>query len=603
MSRPKKGRGPRVTPKRTRNGGGDDVSPIVGEIREVLEIDHPLGVLTMASSFAELAADWERPRSILAARPDGDAPPLTWDLLIEMFSDVDAPEMTALLHALVLFAPPEWEPDLRGELRRRRHHQMPRFVRSLADVEVVSIWEQGHVLGDGENLVFGLRWRTGAELTVVVYVDHNLGTVVKDVFTGPGLPDEVVALFEEQSYAGTFQSEIDPAQARARIEAAIERWSMTWPPIVSDEWPLARPLLSWIVGQLPDDATLPEPEQYSEGDRDALIDAFLSSPAGIEIGDDPDVRSLLDPVVWFGADYGSRNPLRWSAVRIEMLLTDWYPRKVLAQSDYLAKLPAVLEAFVPFALLELGGREGLDPQLTDELIGEALDAIDRWVPEYLELIGADGGADDDGDDDGPSNTYELAKALLAEVGDQLDPEGRAQLEAFVALGPDASERDLLVLSLGGEEAAAQIHSDPWPLEHIDLSTLPGDLRERVAEIDAVLTSACAERLDDEILAIGRRVLVGVVDNDPVALRGRGASAGWAAAILAVICDRNDRLGQGPGRLLKKDIAAACGVRTVGNRQWSVLRSAGRDDHSFDPELLDSAQRRRLLEKLGPDDGS
>ena len=39
-----------------------------------------------------------------------------------------------------------------------------------------------HVLGDGDNIMLGARLPGGHELTCVIYIDHNLGTLVKDAF-------------------------------------------------------------------------------------------------------------------------------------------------------------------------------------------------------------------------------------------------------------------------------------------------------------------------------------------------------------------------------------------------------------------------------------
>ena len=38
------------------------------------------------------------------------------------------------------------------------------------------------MLGDGDSLLLGARL-PGYELTAVIYIDHNLGTIVKDAFT------------------------------------------------------------------------------------------------------------------------------------------------------------------------------------------------------------------------------------------------------------------------------------------------------------------------------------------------------------------------------------------------------------------------------------
>ena len=83
---------------------------------------------------------------------------------------------------------------------------------------------------------------------------------------------------------------------------------------------------------------------------------------------------------WFGTHYGPGDPLRWSPVKIEILLDDWIPRKIVAPTSYLAKAPALLRAFTPFAHEEVGLRS----DLTDQLLA----AVDNWEPVYLERIRA-----------------------------------------------------------------------------------------------------------------------------------------------------------------------------------------------------------------------
>ena len=109
---------------------------------------------------------------------------------------------------------------------------------------------------------------------------------------------------------------------------------------------------------------------------------------------------LVESILWYGCDYGVGDPLRWSELRVEMLLLDFFPRKVVVEEAFLVKLPAVLSAFVAFAMQQLGEREGLSSQLVATLSGQVLETIDEITPEYFELI-ADG-ADAVDDEPGPT---------------------------------------------------------------------------------------------------------------------------------------------------------------------------------------------------------
>lgn len=610
MSRPKKRKGGRVTPRQTRprnwDGGGRQPSrgssptqvepPILAPVDHSLADDHPLALLGFASSLAEIADDAGRGMSMLEPSSDGGRPLLTWDDFVAMFGGVDIPQTTALLSALELFAPRDVAPRIRSVLDRRRHDRLlPDWVGSLGDVEVAATLEQAHVLRDGENVIVAARWPAGQELTLVTYTDHNMGTLVKDCFAIPAGPDDVVRMFDDETDAGAIQGEIDPAVARARIESAVKRWSMTWPPVLQDEWPSLRPLVLWLTSKLPAGATLPEREPLDEAAVGELLAAFLASPMSAPVRDDPDTSSLVEAILWFGGDYGVCDPLRWSSVRIGILLTDWFPRKVLGSVEYLEKLPEVLDAFVEFALFELARREDLDDDLLEDLLTDASEAIERWELDYLDEIGAD--TDHLNWADEQPTPYELATALLRSARDQMEPAAVARFEAIAALGPDPSELDLAIFDLGGKEAVAELHADPWPEMVIDLEAVDPEIRDRVGEIDDILDHACADLLDEEFLTLSRRTLWSVFENEPSALARKAAVGGWAAGILVVVCELNGRLGQGSGRVTKSAIAAACGVKSVGTKDDTVYKAAHIDSTGSAVYVLSSERRRALLQLL------
>ena len=54
-----------------------------------------------------------------------------------------------------------------------------------------------HVLGDGDNYLLEVRFAGGERISPIVYVDHNLGTVVKDAFVIPASLDAVVDRYEQ----------------------------------------------------------------------------------------------------------------------------------------------------------------------------------------------------------------------------------------------------------------------------------------------------------------------------------------------------------------------------------------------------------------------
>ena len=76
--------------------------------------------------------------------------------------------------------------------------------------------------------------------------------------------------------------------------------------------------------------------------------------------------------------YATGDPFRWSPVTVEMLLADWFPRKIIAEPSYLAKLPDLLRAYIRYS----HDRNGIRGDLTEETLA----AVDQYEKEYLQLI-------------------------------------------------------------------------------------------------------------------------------------------------------------------------------------------------------------------------
>ena len=130
--------------------------------------------------------------SAIKAGPDRAALPA----LAESFAEVVLPETTALLAALAEVSPDELT---RARARRAvaaRPHPLPDWLARLDEASVYRAVESTHVLGDGDNVLLGARL-PGHELTAVVYIDHNLGTVVKDAFPVPSTVTDVVGRLRE----------------------------------------------------------------------------------------------------------------------------------------------------------------------------------------------------------------------------------------------------------------------------------------------------------------------------------------------------------------------------------------------------------------------
>ena len=445
-----------------------------------------------------------------------------------------------------------------------------------------------HVLGDGDNVHVAVRFAGGAELTAVVYIDHNMGTLVKDAFVVPESLAELEAFMRAKvDDPDTEWRDLDLADARVRITEAIERAAMTVPPFETDTWPVCRPIVEWLTRQMPAGGIGYERPEWSERDRQQLADRFFASPFGAPL-DDADHRGLLESVIWFGADYGPGDPLRWSPVAVEIILEDWIPRKIVADAAYLSKAPDLLRAFVRFCHAERGIRA--------ELTSETLAAVDSTSPTTSARSGRRG----------RRARWRCWRRWAPSIPTVRGRWATSTWTTTFDFGDHrAFMRELLREAAGGDDALRTLDDRPLPDEDFDWSGIPDDVHDKVAEVLALTDGCCDDLLDVEYRTACRRLLARAAAGDPAVFRRRASSATAAAAICWIVGKDNDLFSPSGGRMLVKDLMAHFGSGpgrrlTAGRdadegRPGSTRRARRWDLRLGDPELLVSRRRRRLIE--------
>ena len=305
-----------------------------------------------------------------------------------------------------------------------------------------------------------------------------------------------------------------------------------------------------------------------------LADRFFASQYGARL-DDPDHRGLLESLLWFGTDYGPGDPLRWSPVRVEILLGDWIPRKIVAPAEYLAKAPELLRAFIRFAHAEVG--------LRSDLTDGTLAAIDDWEPQYQQTI--------------RSPRPQGPAALLAALGidDMADvPFGRRGPEDF-----EQSMLDLLARDVEDRIQLDRLDDNPLPDEPFRWDGIPDDVMARVHEVLALTDRCCEEMLDVEYRTACRRVLARVASGDP-SLPSQGP-CGYRCGSAGL----DSRQGQRPvpaaaGGMQVRDLMSHFGLdRSISQRAATLLRAGGFDENTYavtlgSPDYMVAARRRRII---------
>lgn len=431
---------------------------------------------------------------------------------------------------------------------------MPGWITALSTaVADDAVWQLSDILGDGDDYFVHVTLSEGTDLLALVYVDHNLGTVVKDAFASPGDHSRMREILADTITADQTLAKVDPAQARADIERAIELGASTFPPLESDKWPLCRPLIEWMVRLLPEGGTARDVREWAREELDAIIADFLASPFG-GAHDNPEDRATLDSILWFASSYTDGDPYRWSPVNVEILLASWYPNKVIDRSEYLARMPQVLRPFIRFC----HHTRGIPAARTQETLA----SVDRWEPTFQELIHGD-------------RPHGLAGYLAGLLDDNLLDEYEDEYDDEYE---DVSRSEFYLRRLdrqvGGRDALNALTDVPLPDEEFDWSGIPTDIHPLVAEYLAACDRVAGELLNVEYRTAMRRLLSRVAAGDPTIFRRKAAANRGAAAIAWMVVRVNEHRVSSVGDLLQ-----AFGVTgSVSQRAEPMQRAIGIDPY-------------------------
>ena len=445
---------------------------------------------------------------------------------------------------------------------------MPGYVTGVGDAEVSTAYFMGDDLGDGDNIILGIDFPDSTRMTAVVYIDHNMGTIVKDgFFIGEAVElvrERYLELIREQ---GDTRSELPPMEldeARGRIEEALDNLDLLHPDWEQDGWPLARPLLELLLETMPE-AT--EPSETAVPEVAEVVDAFWLSPEATQLERTTDEMEAVGAILDFAEEH-SRDPLRWSPVVVEVCLRELAFDPAVSDSGA-EQIPRVLPLVIRFS----HRTRGIPPERTHETLA----AVEEWGPvlESGRAMGITAAL---------RESDELYAAALA--GD---------------LGP--LMRHSLLEMLGSEEAVVTLDDTPHPDEVLDLSAVPEDLHERVTAISGHLDRLCAAGLPNmgtEFRTVCRRFLTGAAARGPEVLRRRAKDVNTASTIAWFLAKENNLIGAPPDRVRAQTLVEVIGAPSSQDRAWS-LRDAYTEDQgtyarpaALGADLLVSRRRRVLI---------
>ncbi len=344
-------------------------------LQETLSLDlaaaplalHPVIAEASVARSAAMLADQLWP----AGRPDeiGEVERFFWADAARVLSERRDVESFVLLTSLARTVGPAGRlPLQRAYLSRlRTQAEVPEWVTRIAGFRLTSAIVSEDITGDGLSVVLDYDDEQHPH-TVVVFIDNNLGAIVKDVFVGPPV-DRVLEAYQRGGRV-TIRT-VRPSTAAGIILQALGETDDYDEPPVSEDFEFFSGLLVNRLTQLPERPIRPPIRPLlSPRQRDQLVDDFLESQYAVGLSDDATdiVRLWIDHAV----DHTVGGPLRVSAVLVELFLAHWLPRKVLADSTYFEAVPLVVKAWLEFA--------GERTHLPLDAVEEAVDAVDVWTP-------------------------------------------------------------------------------------------------------------------------------------------------------------------------------------------------------------------------------
>lgn len=310
-------------------------------VRRALQSPDMTSILVQGATIAAIALE-----------PDTVERPPGWLGLVDSFIDVDIAETTVLLHFIGAFTTDELQrARVRRELANRRQ-PVPAHVRMLPEAAITSTWVMERELDDGFNILLGIEWPDGSQTSGVVYIDHVMGTIVKDAFfVGQATTDLVTRFAEisaEQGHGEVVPVPIDPADALVRIRRGLRNLDTKHPDWSGDTWPACRSLLEYLLRTLPDGGQDYPNHAASDSVLEELADAFLASEEASGLADDAGVRGAALALLGF-ANRRFDDPLWWSVTTVKFALTEDLPRDPDLGDDVLDAIPDVASPLVRYS--------------------------------------------------------------------------------------------------------------------------------------------------------------------------------------------------------------------------------------------------------------
>ncbi len=564
MSRRRKGKGGRVTPKGTRPQNWDTTPAAVMPLPPSLDpflprFNDELALLrdTEASIFvAAFPPRATQSNVVQLFETETEEESATAEEVLQVLAEVGPHPPQRLVDAVVAFA--TYGGTASGIAKRMLRSYTTRpsaAVAYLGQATVSSTLAIEDIFGESVQYLFALTYPDGSTGGLAILVDSILGGVVRDTMV---MPDTTTFtdLFNE---ADEFTSRPETTgKAATIIDRAYEVNDQTIDIqfLVEDDVAGLRPLVEKALARV-SRQEVDEPESITLEARDQIVNEFVEWTRANHPTVSDDVLSWSRLAIDFAVDHGHGDPIRWGPKLVQVFL-EWSTYKVMAPPDELRQIPDLLRLFVPWAHDQVGWGE--------QHVDQVMEAIDNSIPFFEEALS----------DPAPrSFSQEILQEALAGA-DLTDPDsiGAAIEQYNLGLEPPGST----VPPVGGS------HPEPF-----DPSGL-GPATERATTVSELASASARAIFDDEFVTLVRRLTADAAMADPV-LFARGQADIWASGVVYALAQLNEIIGGWNAMALSSDeltsrLAGAPG--TISNKAAAVRSAVGESRWSLSPRYQHSA---------------
>src|SRR6185437_10817528 len=257
----------------------------------------------------------------------------------------------------------------------------PAWADHLGAVTAAECYVNSDEWGDQDEIICVFSYAGEEPHALVCVVDYNADGMLRDGWVTSRV-DKLLEHCRQASAARADEgfTQVEPAQARKVLQAALDATDAAEDPPVSDSFASYHAFIRARVRVLsPAAGRGPRVKRTWSKERRALLAAeFLASDEAEDLSDRQAASRCADRIIDFGCDQDSGRPVRMSPLKVQNFLLSWLPRKVMLSPADQDAMPHALAAWVRWA----GHKRGLPERAISETLETVFDSMSTFSRIY-----------------------------------------------------------------------------------------------------------------------------------------------------------------------------------------------------------------------------